>query len=618
MKAGSTYKIWCEGSKLGFFGFDYKYEKPSTVEDYTNYIVNADLTGEGGFDATGTKGIDGSGIVKVANAAAFDFKQTIKNLPAGQYKLTAQAAYRYGADEQAEADAIAAGTSTKLIQLYATIGSKTSSTPVLNRYDGASETDYANGNGSVTVNGKFVPNSSSAVKAWFDNGQYVNELVFNLAADGDVTIGINRISTPASDYTVIGPWTLTRLGDAEVEPEPETPEPGTDMTEYIINPSFETGDITGWTVGNSSDTGVRENSNGTYHTEGCDGDYLFNTWWQGIPITQTIGNLPNGKYELKALMTNDCITAGNQPCLYLLANSEHSEPFSSERADLFAEGSMQFDVYDGTATIGAIGGNADGSFNEAGYYWYKVDNFRLTFVEAFDLAGLVASYEEALAAAQAVEGKMNKAVKEALDAAIAAEVDKTDVKALADAIAALKEATNAATASVEAYAKAADVLPKMKELTESTNVYTEEAYEEYYGQWYQKYEAAEMTTAEASALQDPFMATGWRASVTCDNFLLSAWDTNPDFNDAAYYINTWSTEGIEGSNNYAGKEYGVPFFEYWTDDANSLGERTLTGTMTDVPAGVYKVSAYVRVRGKNNFTLPAYAGQRWHCRQRGW
>ena len=187
--------------------------------DYTSYITNADLTGEGGFDATGTKGISG-GIVKVGNASAFDFKQTIANLPAGQYKVTAQAAYRFGADEAAEAAAITAGTDTKLVQLYATVGEKTVTTKVQNRYDGASETDYANGNGSVTVNEKFVPNTSDAVKAWFAAGKYVNEVTFNLPADGAVTIGINRTGTPESDYTVIGPWTLTRLGDAEVEVDP--------------------------------------------------------------------------------------------------------------------------------------------------------------------------------------------------------------------------------------------------------------------------------------------------------------------------------------------------------------------------------------------------------------
>lgn len=184
--------------------------------DYTNMIVNADLTGEGGFDATGTKPIDGSGVVRVGNAAPFDFKQTIANLPAGQYKLTAQAAYRYGGDEAAEAAAIAGGTETKLVQLYATVGETTVATPVQNRYDGASETDYANGEGSVVVNEKYVPNSTNAVKAWFAAGQYVNEVIFNIAEAGDVTIGINRTGTPESDYTVIGPWTLTRLGDAVV------------------------------------------------------------------------------------------------------------------------------------------------------------------------------------------------------------------------------------------------------------------------------------------------------------------------------------------------------------------------------------------------------------------
>ena len=184
--------------------------------DYTNMIVNADLTGEGGFDATGTKGIDGSGVVKVGNAAAFDFKQTIANLPAGQYKLTAQAAYRYGGDEAAEAAAIAGGTETKLVQLYATVGETTVAAPVQNRYDGASETDYANGEGSVVVNEKYVPNSTNAVKAWFAADQYVNKVIFNIAEAGDVTIGINRTGTPESDYTVIGPWTLTRLGDAVV------------------------------------------------------------------------------------------------------------------------------------------------------------------------------------------------------------------------------------------------------------------------------------------------------------------------------------------------------------------------------------------------------------------
>ena len=186
--------------------------------DYTNYIVNANLTGEGGFDATGTKGIDGSGIVKCGNNAQFDFSQTIKGLPAGKYLLTAQAAYRYSGSEADEAAAIAAGTETKLASLYATVDAKTVSTPVQNRYDGASETDLA-GSGTVVVNDLYVPNSSAAVQAWFNAGKYVNEVEFNLPADGDVKIGIAKTAQPeVGDYTVIGPWTLTRIGEAEEEP----------------------------------------------------------------------------------------------------------------------------------------------------------------------------------------------------------------------------------------------------------------------------------------------------------------------------------------------------------------------------------------------------------------
>jgi hypothetical protein len=139
----------------------------------------------------------------------------------------------------------------------------------------------------------------------------------------------------------------------------------------------------------------------------------------------------------------------------------------------------------------------------------------------------------------------------------------------------------------------------MKQLTESTNIYTEEAYEEYYGQWYQKYEAGSLTKAEAATLEDPFVVTGWRASVTVDNFLLSAWDAEADKFEG-YYINTWSTEGLNDGSNFL-----VPFFEYWTGDGDSLGEKTLTATMNGLEKGAYNVSAWVRVRIKNGAEAPA-------------
>lgn len=214
IKNGENVHQWVifDNFRLTYYG-----PAPAPKTDYTDHIVNADLTGTDpkGFDDAGTKGINGSGIVKCGNKAQFDFKQTI-SLPAGKYKLEAQAAYRYGDNEQAEYDAMQGNQATKFAYLYATIGENTVSTFVQNRYDGASDEDYATGSGSTVVNGKYVPNSSDAVQAWFNAGQYVNEVTFNLTAEGNVTIGVVLGESPSpSDYTVIGPWKLTRLGDPE-------------------------------------------------------------------------------------------------------------------------------------------------------------------------------------------------------------------------------------------------------------------------------------------------------------------------------------------------------------------------------------------------------------------
>lgn len=562
------------------------------AEDYTAFIVNADLksTEPAGFDATGTKGIDGSGIVKCANNAVYDFKQTITGLPAGKYVVSVQAAYRYGGDEQTEAEAyFNDAIETKFAKLYATVGTKTVDVLVKNRYDGASDTDWANGEGSVMVMGKPVPNSSSAVKAWFDAKQYTNEVTFNLVEAGDVTIGIVKTAQPeAGDYTVIGPWTLTRIGDAEEEPEPQPQPDENDMTDKIVNPSFETGDATGWTYEPSNDHGAKRNDNATYTISNADGNYVFNIWSSGNAISQKIEGLPNGTYILKALIATD---AGQK--VQLNANGKSVQiDASSEGKGVGVEGELEFDVLDNTATIGAEGVNK---------YWYKVDNFRLFFVKALSLDDLIAAYNDAKADARTIEGKMNTEIKTALEVALRAEVDMSSAESLSAATLALTTAVANAKASVAAYAKAGEILPKMKEFTETTNVYTEEAYEEYYSKWVVKYEDGSLTAAEADALQNPFQRTGWHASITVDNFLLSAWDTNVDFQDAPYYINTWSDEGEKD-----GSDFKVPFFEYWTDDAASLGERTLTATMNRLEAGAYSVTAWVRVRMKNGAEAPAY------------
>ena len=663
--------------------------------DYTSSIVNADLSTADAWNVEGTKGISG-GMVKVASESNFDFFQTIA-LPAGQYKMTAKAAYRYTGSEQDEYNAIQAGTNTHLVKLYAATASYKYEANVQNRWEGASETNYA-GDGVSTVNGKYVPNSSNAVKTWFDNGMYVNELVFNVQEDGEVKIGITRVGGIAGDYTNIGAWTLTRLGDAEADPKEEEPgdepvetlkpgdvtslflvntdfeqasaqeggvvntapgwtmtwelagwidastrkseNPGNDasqcynvwagefnyvdmcqtvvlpagiytvatgfysdnaaeryvyasvgdqivksespkagswdvvsvtfvneeegevtlgvkshgwfqvdnftltylgaseaeaarseflalkdefdyfstgvyesmyvgrigsaynalsekvwtlsekedatleeyescmaemvsvmeniktidayyvstfkplsdacydaldnsvakseeaaeafdaavakvsymgtmrvatledlqaivaevepiLNEYVLNalpingyafnysfflanPSFETGDLTGWTVGASADTGVKTNT-GDYTTAGIDGKYLFNTWWQGIILSQEAEGLPNGNYRLTVSLASG--DGGKAATIFLLANGEQ-KGFTMDHKGEFEDCSIDFKVTDGKVSIATIGGNDDGSYNENGHWWYKSDNYRIYYLGDGGVSGV--------------------------------------------------------------------------------------------------------------------------------------------------------------------------------------------------------------------------------------
>lgn len=155
---------------------------------------------------------------------------------------------------------------------------------------------------------------------------------------------------------------------------------GADMTAAIVNPSFETGDLTGWTVTNNADTRVAPHENMTYATLGVDGRYLFNNWNGdgdsdiASPVSQTISGLPNGTYRLTASLTSH---AGKT--LFVSANGSVSEGAVSEDNTRFVTATVEFEVTDGTATIGAAGGRGAVYSPDGGCY-YKADNFRLTYL----------------------------------------------------------------------------------------------------------------------------------------------------------------------------------------------------------------------------------------------
>ena len=177
---------------------------------------------------------------------------------------------------------------------------------------------------------------------------------------------------------------------------------GQDITSIITNPGFEDNDaavdlsssnlisITGWTLltaDNTNDVGTRAYSNKTYASLNGEGNYCFNSYWEGKPLTQTLGNLPAGTYELSALVTTG--NASQTGTVYLNAGNAHSTGYArkSANANFYHRERLVFTINSKQdVTIGIRGGSAiegsakKGAWNENGYWWYKCDDFKLKYL----------------------------------------------------------------------------------------------------------------------------------------------------------------------------------------------------------------------------------------------
>lgn len=343
----------------------------------------------------------------------------------------------------------------------------------------------------------------------------------------------------------------------------------------------------------------------------------------GTKLSQKVTGLDEGVYEVTVFAAshnawnNNGATlqadANDVAYIFATANEVTLKEFFTARRDPGFNGNEPYkvtisniNVIDGELTLGL--GLAKGGQTE----WQTIQIYQLTRTGDLSLEGFVNAYNDALTAAKNTlnaGGKIGSSELTTLSNAVktydTGNVDETSPTELSKATAALLDANDAATSSASLFASAKTKLDAMKELADATNVYTSAAYASYYSQWAEKYEEGTLTTEEAQNLQDPSLVTGWHASITVDNFLLSAWDTKPDFPEGVpYYINTWSVEGDNDGTNFR-----VPFFEYFTADANSLGAKTLTATMEGlIPGQYYKATAWVRNQPKKDVAAADITG----------
>ena len=404
-------------------------------------------------------------------------------------------------------------------------------------------------------------------------------------------------------------WTIQTLDDAKAALANATADAPMDATVLIEDHDFGRGNRyqDRWTMAASN-----QNLSGGEDNNGSVGNNCAESYHSDFTLSQEIAGAPKGIYALTAqgFYRQDGTDNEHLPVFY--ANNETqtfplrtgTENSMSDAGKSFKTGLYTIDpIYveveeGGSLTIGAkLEGNTS--------LWCIFDNFVLTYY------GAEASMDEVKNAA--ILAEMNalrlqltaikedveiQSVLDLINNALTSTEGATGTESINAAIVTLK----AALETAQAYVKAKNTLPKMKQLTEETNFYTAEALQSYYTQWNEKYQAGTLTKDEANALQDPFLGTGWHSDISYDDLLLSVWSIGGEKAnnyDKALYINTWS---IEGNND--GSDFKVPFFEYF-GNGNSVGATTLTAELNGLEEGNYQVKLLARVLLKDGVEAPA-------------
>ena len=550
-------------------------------------------------------------------------------LPAGDYRLTGRAFYRYGQSSSTD-PSISTGY----------------------MFAGENETKVAT-LGSIEGLSSYADNVEQARTAFYTNNYYLNTLDFSLSEESTITIGYRCTHEVIKSWFIFGEMKLYQVAldayladynaayakvdaldlstvSAEAKAKIEAVLAETETvnqtkadlqaatakldeiyayalveqkifanassvagataenpiaTNFVVNGTFDN-NTSGWkTTTGAQNQGLASNQKGAFTGN------FFENWNPSAytgKIYQEIKNIPNGVYELSICAF---VSVFDASCQYVYGND--AKTYLTTGAPTAYK--VVFEVTDNTAEIG---------FEQtvAKAEWSGIDNVSLTYygADASISDVLFGSYIKTVAELRATAAdlltKVNEANKPALqDALDATETIGESIEEYVGAIEILTEANNAAKANADLKA----AIDNYYDLMASTNVYTQEAYETFKSiadGYLAKWEANELT----ETVVNPYAIQGWHADVNYDDFLLSAWGTN-NF-DTNLYINTWSTEG--GSD---GSGFTVPFFEYWTNDDRTLEATTKTATITGLtPGASYKVSAWVRARLKNNAAAPTY------------
>ncbi len=601
-----------------------KIDNPTIADNLNGWALSKAGAPRGYQENNGDKqpGV-GSGCAEFWHGSG-NASQTVTGLPSGLYKITMLGLYRVHNSGNATA-----------------VGLDNSSSPAY-VYANGIKTEFAN-----WLDYSSLPNNRAGALTAYNNGDYRNTVYTFVGTDGRLDLGVMCASWNDYNWQVFGQFTLTQiysiamykkaydeamaaateaqasltgfsvystqkstlddaitantltgddLSDADKLTDAATKlnaavlavakekaacdqyasiasaiegNTNVDLTSFVVNACFEAGDLTGWTSaegGNVADNGNFGRHAGNWFAE----RWKFNTALGNGSLTHDDILLPAGVYQITADAQN--IEQHNNSAagtgLFLYGNSEKVEIGAAANYSILVKIENDKD----NLVIKFVQDNCTGN-------WICFDNITLTYVG------------EDFPAYTLVDGKMSSAASTAQSNA---ETTFTGNKTVAN-YNALLAAIAAAQTSKDAYAVAASAVADAKALQTDNTFVTP---------------AAATTFAEAiAAIETPYnegsladadannagrtlgvVMVDWHTTATntaASNYMISTWPST-------YTINDWSWEGNDDGSNFK-----VPFFQDWVADGDSLAAKTMTGTLTGLENGLYSVSAWVRVRAKN-------------------
>ena len=187
-------------------------------EDKTSLINNPSFSDNNADGWSGsTPQFQSYGNAEFFNTS-FDFYQSLSGLKNGVYRVCVKGFYRAGSQEAAANSFHNIGETYNLYaNLYATTAVGTRMTPLQSICTG--ETVTSLGDGTSDNGFGNVPNNMESANLYCNEGYYQENVVYCQVTDGNLTIGIKKVSTIEWDWTLFDDWQLYYLGEDAELPE---------------------------------------------------------------------------------------------------------------------------------------------------------------------------------------------------------------------------------------------------------------------------------------------------------------------------------------------------------------------------------------------------------------